>query len=122
MELAALVIAEDAAELEDVVAAAADVDELPTVAVEAPVQLDSSGTAAALTTPAPSTRNIVRRFMLVLRRSASKSEPVTVDLRFTVGVDRPPNTNRIFHRRIGKSTPACHNVVTKVVISPSLLV
>jgi len=68
--------ADAAAELDDV-AAAVVLDE-DAVAVDVPVQLDSSGTAAALATPAPSTRNIVRRFIPVLRRSASKSEPVTV--------------------------------------------
>jgi hypothetical protein len=67
---------EAAEELADVVAAAELVEDA--VAVEVPVQADSRGTAAALATPAPSTRNIVRRFIPVLRRSASKSEPVTV--------------------------------------------
>ena len=86
---------------------------------DVPVQLDSSGTATALATPAPITRNIARRFMPVLRSSASKSEPVTFDLRFAVGVHRPPNANRTFHVEMVKSTDSGHGTVT-VVIQPTL--
>lgn len=76
---AALLPAELPAALLAAVVAAAD--ELDAAGVEAPVQLDSSGKAAAPATPPPRILIIDRRFMPVLRRKDSKSGPVTVDLR-----------------------------------------
>ena len=85
----ALDIAELAAELPPDAAAALEVDDaaelLEVPADEAPVQAERMGSAAALATPAPSIRSMFRRFMLLLRRTESKSELVTIGLQIYRG-------------------------------------
>jgi len=115
---AELPAAELAAELPPAdVAAALEVEEVAAPADEpaddVPVQEERIGSAAVLATPAPSIRNMFRRFMLLFRNFESKSELVTIGLQIYTGrLSTPRSEQNLSLRRGEVNTTSPHGLIT----------
>lgn len=119
IELAALVMAEEAEPAAEDAAppAALEVEEVAAPADapadDVPVQAERIGSAAALATPAPSIRNMFRRFMLLFRNFESKSELVTIGLQIYTGRLSTPRSDQTLSLRRGEVTiPPRYGLVT----------